>query len=379
MENLAPANGRFLTPVWIGVHDGTFDVFDSGSPASAELERLAEDGSVAPLSGLFDGSAAGTVQSTVFGPTIPPIAPGESSTITLAVDAGLATSRYLSFASMVIPSNDAFVGNGGPLAHEIIDGGGNFIDQQIMVMGSQVWDTGSEVNDETPANTAFFGQAAPDTGVEEGGNVALHGGFNAPGGGGILDDAMFSGADFTAGGYQVMRITITELALKPTEVTVTVENLAPASGTFLTPVWVGIHDGTFDVFKQGDPASAELERLAEDGNTGPLDTLFGGSSAGDWQATIASGGAIPPFAPGEMNSTTILIEGSLPTSRYLSYASMAIPSNDAFVGNGDPKAFQIFDHNGDFIGGQMIVMGSQVWDAGTEVNDEAPANTAFFG
>jgi len=246
-------------------------------------------------------------------------------------------------------------------------------------MGSQVWDAGSEVNDETPANTAFFGQAAPDTGVDEGGNVALHGGFNAPGGGGILDDAMFSGADFTAGGYQVMRITITELALKPTEVTVTVENLAPASGTFLTPVWVGIHDGTFDVFNQGDPASAELEWLAEDGNTGPLDTLFGGSSAGDWQATIASGGAIPPFAPGEMNSTTILIEGSLPTSRYLSYASMAIPSNDAFVGNGDPKAFQISDHNGDFIGGQMIVMGSQVWAAGTEVNDEAPANTAFFG
>ena len=51
-------------------------------------------------------------------------------------------------------------------------------------------------------------------------------------------------------------------------VVVTAENLAPNGGTFQTPVWVGFHDGTFDIYDQGSPADAffpvtnALERLA---------------------------------------------------------------------------------------------------------------------
>jgi len=48
-----------------------------------------------------------------------------------------------------------------------------------------------------------------------------------------------------------------------TSVTVTIENLAPMGGTFLTPVWVGFHDGGFDLYDNGAAVSAELERLAE--------------------------------------------------------------------------------------------------------------------
>ena len=29
IENLAPANGGYLTPVWVGFHDGGFDVYDN--------------------------------------------------------------------------------------------------------------------------------------------------------------------------------------------------------------------------------------------------------------------------------------------------------------------------------------------------------------
>lgn len=35
-----------------------------------------------------------------------------------------------------------------------------------------------------------------------------------------------------------------------TQVIVNIENLAPQQGTFLTPVWVGFHNGNFDIYDQ---------------------------------------------------------------------------------------------------------------------------------
>lgn len=63
------------------------------------------------------------------------------------------------------------------------------------------------VNDELPANTAFFGQMAPNTGVDQNGVIAVHPGFNPPGSGGILDDPMFANADFKRPGYQVAQVS----------------------------------------------------------------------------------------------------------------------------------------------------------------------------
>ena len=31
------------------------------------------------------------------------------------------------------------------------------------------------------------------------------------------------------------------------QVKVTIENLAPVNGVYLTPLWVGFHDGSFDI------------------------------------------------------------------------------------------------------------------------------------
>ena len=51
---------------------------------------------------------------------------------------------------------------------------------------------------------------------------------------------------------------------------------------------------------------------------------------------------------------------------------MILPSNDAFVGTLDPV--QLFDENGDFLGNQTLTFeGSDVYDAGTEVNTELDA------
>ena len=55
---------------------------------------------------------------------------------------------------------------------------------------------------------------------------------------------------------------------------ISIENSSSESGTFLTPTWVGIHDGRFDLFDRYRPASVGLERLAEDGNTDVLSQEF---------------------------------------------------------------------------------------------------------
>jgi hypothetical protein len=208
IENLAPSNGTFLTPVWVGFHDGQFDLYDRGSPASIALERLAEDGNTAVLSADFTASGAGTIQGAIGNA---PIAPGTAVTSTFKLDESLLSSRYFSYASMVVPSNDFFIANDNPLAHRIFDNTGTFLGADFIILGANVLDAGTEVNDEIPANTAFFGQQTPNTGTDEGGVVRLaseFGGFQPAGSGGILDDPRFANADFTALGYQVARIRI---------------------------------------------------------------------------------------------------------------------------------------------------------------------------
>ena len=116
---------------------------------------------------------------------------------------------------MVIPSNDAFVANGEPVAHRVFDESGNFVPVEFAILGSAVNDAGTEVNDELPSNTAFFGQASPDTGTAENGVNSDHPGFKAAGMGGILDDPMFAAADFTANGYQVATVKLELLEAKP--------------------------------------------------------------------------------------------------------------------------------------------------------------------
>ncbi len=510
ITNNAPQLGTFQTPVWVGFHDGSFDVYDLGAAASAALEPLAEDGNNTPLSDAFSASATGSDQGVLAGELFPgPIQPGETVSMVFELDGSAASSRYFSYASMLIPSNDAFVANGGPMDHEVFDAGGSFVAADFTVLGSAVNDAGTEVNDELPANTAFFGQATPNTGVDEGGVIALHAGFMAPGMGGILDDAMFANADFlNTPGYETLSITFEQLpatlasagaagvelttgdsvvdftvsatglsgpatgvhfhqgalgvagpvllsltdsiventggnllvqgSLATTEafrtalragevyvnvhtalnlpgelrgqittdaaflgtlettqsvpaptlgtgVRVTVRNAAPAAGTFQTPLWIGFHDGSFDAYDIGSPAimnfptTNALERIAEDGDTGPITTAFDTSIAGTVQGVLAGQLFPGPLQPGETVSQVFRVDPLAGSSRYLTYVSMVIPSNDAFVANAGPMDHEIFDAGGLFSGVGFQVTGAEVLDVGTEVDDEIPANTAFFG
>ena len=181
VENLLPEGGTFLTPVWFGFHDGAnFDLFDVGGAASQGLERLAEDGVVAPISAEFvaQTTATGGVDSTIFGTQgVPgPIDPGETAQAILSID-DPSNNRFFTWATMIIPSNDAFLAApDNPQADAIFDEFGNFIGLEIVRTGDDVLDAGTEVNNELGA--AFLNQTALDQGTPEGGTVQAHPGFN---------------------------------------------------------------------------------------------------------------------------------------------------------------------------------------------------------
>ncbi len=518
VTNLAPETGTFQSPVWLAFHDGTFELLDAGSaadtyfPVDGALERAAEDGDLDPLADAFAASAAGGVQDVrlgQLGEDPGPLAPGETIRAVFELDPLDPRTRYMSFVSAVLPSNDAFVANDDPLAHEIFDAGGVFVATDFVVTGGDVLDAGTEVNDEDPASTNFFGQGSPDSGMDENGVVTAHAGYLAAGMGGILDDQEFAEADFTAPGYEMLSFRFEELpaaddalgvaalelidggdalrftiaasglsgrvtgahvhsgaagttgpvvldlegsivedadgsvriegeqatdadllmalaagelyvdvhtALNPdgelrgqvtgdatttylgtldadqelpppvtgTAVRVVLRNRAPAMGTWQTPVWLGFHDGTFDTNDVGTtalslfPVTNALEHQAEDGDPDPMTEAFEAMQPGGVQGVVR-GQFQKEIRPGEVLSTVFRLDPDDAATRYMSYSSMVIPSNDAFVSDGDPLAHPVFDGSGDFLGASFSVPGTAVLDAGTEVNDEIPASTAFFG
>ena len=210
VENSAPSRGAFQTPFWVGIHDGTFDIYDRDAPLGANdtvavpaVERLAEDGNTGPISDAFALTQVLSPQTTIVGPS-GPFAPGDYASTTLNVDPSI--DQYFSYASMLIPSNDAFVANGNPLAHKLFDDGGRFVGEDFAVAGVEVLDAGTEANDEVAGNTAFLNQGGPDIGVSEAGNVVIHPGLAAPGAlafpDGVLNHPALGLSDFTQPTYR---------------------------------------------------------------------------------------------------------------------------------------------------------------------------------
>ena len=152
----------FATPVWYGLHNGGFDFFDVGAPASSELETIAELGDAAPLISQFEASPAspGDINGVIFGGAtgVPPIAPGETATGSFT-PINPANYRYFSFASMVVPTNDTFIGNDDAMAYEIFDAAGNFngTNGVFEILVTNIYDAGTEVNDAANVLTGVDG------------------------------------------------------------------------------------------------------------------------------------------------------------------------------------------------------------------------------
>jgi Ca2+-binding RTX toxin-like protein len=215
VTNLQEADGGLLTPVVLSTTNGTYDFFNVGEAASESLERLAEDGTTGPrIDAALNSGGVNEAIATTDGP----FGPGESRTAILRADVTNDLTQFFSFASMFIPSNDAFIGNDNPAAFDLFDANGNFIERMdataITVTGDNVYDAGTEVNDEIPLNTAALAQSVPNTGVTENGVIRQHPGFigsDREGGdtpGNIL--LAHPNADFTLANSEIARIELTQ-------------------------------------------------------------------------------------------------------------------------------------------------------------------------
>lgn len=95
--------GTYFTPFIIAAHTSDAVMFRVGQSASPELQAIAEGGDISPMGTLLTSVSADLVENPAGGL----LAPGAYLETTLTNREG---NDYLSFASMVLPTNDGFVG-----------------------------------------------------------------------------------------------------------------------------------------------------------------------------------------------------------------------------------------------------------------------------
>ncbi len=174
IENISADSG-LATPlapgVWVLHPEGT-PLFEPGAPdRGLGLEALAEDGDPAPLAAALasQGLTVGIFDTPVGASGPGPLFPGEAYEFEVT---GTKEARYLSFASMVVQSNDLFI---APQAQGIdlfkAHASDTMMDseaQREMAVEVYLWDAGTEV-DETPGSGPNQAprQPAPNTGPED--------------------------------------------------------------------------------------------------------------------------------------------------------------------------------------------------------------------
>ncbi|MDI1261333.1 spondin domain-containing protein [Aquabacterium sp.] len=154
------------------------------------------------------------------------------------------------------------------------------------------------------------------------------------------------------------------------DVTVTVQNLAPTNSISFAPLHVGFNNGSFDAFNLGGAATAPIISVAEGGAGGAWQAAFAAADPGATRGTI--GGLL---VPGASNSLTFRVDTAL--NPFFTFAAMAVPSNDFFIGNDSPTEYRLFDASGHLSIPTIGIKANEIWDAGSEVFN--PAAAAFVG
>ena len=158
---------QFFTPILVATHKRGMPVFVPGSPASSDLEALAEGGDISLLKGTLDASS--DVHETVASDGL--LGPGQS--VTLTVDDSK-RFRYLSLASMLIPTNDAFIGISGMKMPKKKNA--------PVVIPVPAYDAGTEMNDELCSNIPGPDCGGAGMSVENGeGFISVHPGIHGVG------------------------------------------------------------------------------------------------------------------------------------------------------------------------------------------------------
>ncbi|MEM7133660.1 MAG: spondin domain-containing protein [Chloroflexota bacterium] len=359
-----------IAPVFYATHNADWALFSSGMPASAGLESLAEDGSPVALVGEHSGATGtgmvGAQPITVERPTdaAGPANPGETFSFTVTPTIAY---PYLTIAAMVVQSNDAFLAFDAK-GVALLDYAGNVRSNSAILADINrklaVWDAGTEAN-EVPhvGNNQPPRQGAANTGpVDPTPGVRIY------------SDSTNDLAGENAGGFAVVDVTN---GVTPGTFTIALINTSDSTAYpgLLTPMVWAIHSGDTQLFEVGQPASAGLQSLAEDGNPAELASELSGNAA------VLSSGVIgsSPIAAGGSFNVSVTADG---TNRYVSMASMIVPSNDTFLAF-EPTGLRIMNEDGTPRTNEEIAADIAAtrlaWDAGTERNqagaggpDQAP-------
>ena len=161
-QNLLPGNSESFAPLRFGFNSGVFDAFNAGQAATAPIVSIAEGGSG---SAWFPAFAAADPTATL-GTAGGLLQPGQAASTTVTVDT--VQNPYFTFAAMVVPSNDFFIGNDSPTQFRLLDAGGNLLINSIGQKASDIWDNGSETFDPKAAAFLVIGNNAlrtPQNGV----------------------------------------------------------------------------------------------------------------------------------------------------------------------------------------------------------------------
>lgn len=183
LRHLAPANSVSFAATHVGFHNGGFDAFNNGQIATAPIISVAEAGTGVAWRQAFAAADPGATIGTIAGQ----LRPGDSRSSTFLVDT--AANPFFTFAAMVIPSNDFFIGNDSPTQYRLFDGAGNLLISSISQTAGQIWDAGSEAFD--TANAAFIVGSTGSQRTPQNGLVSLE--FNELAG----FDGLVTGAGYT--------------------------------------------------------------------------------------------------------------------------------------------------------------------------------------
>ena len=163
-ENLAPTNSISFAPLHFGVHSNTFDAFNLGQVATSAIISVAEGGGGQAWQAAFAAADPAATRGTVG----MPLFPGMSRSLTVTVDTSI--NQYFTFASMVVPSNDFFIGNDSAIL--LFNPDGSLARTSINQKARQIWDAGSELLD--PAAAAFAVGGNNDLRTPQGSVVAFN-------------------------------------------------------------------------------------------------------------------------------------------------------------------------------------------------------------
>jgi len=133
-----------FTPILLATHHSSVSLFTPGLVASSQLEILAEGGATMPLQDLLDGNPDVLETVTTDGLLLP----GQSVTVEIQADVHF---NRLSITSMLIPTNDTFVGLRSM----------KLLPLRSTMFTLTAYDAGTELNDELCANIP-----GPDCGGE---------------------------------------------------------------------------------------------------------------------------------------------------------------------------------------------------------------------